>query len=89
MCVYFKCFLSTSLDIQQFILKLAMKSNALDAMVKPTNANSIPHLWCTPSTSKVIFYFVKKYLKLVVIAIVQVFGSVEDDGCFSVLALYK
>jgi hypothetical protein len=85
----FEIFLSNSLDIQQFILKLAMKSNALDAMVKPINANSISHLWCTLLTSKVIFYFVKRYFKLVVIAMVQVFGSVEDDKCFSVLALYK
>ncbi len=37
----FEVFLSTSLDIQQFILKLAMKSNTLDAMVKPINANLV------------------------------------------------
>jgi hypothetical protein len=56
----FETFLPTSLDIQQFILKLAMKSNALDGMVKPINAKYISHLWCIRLTSKVIFYFVKK-----------------------------
>jgi len=46
----FEVLLSTSLDIQQFILKLAMKSNALDAMVKPIKIY-------IPSNSKIVCLF--------------------------------
>jgi hypothetical protein len=53
-----------------------MKSNALDAMVKPINANSISPLVHSFNIQNYCL-FCKKNFKLVVIAMVQVFGSVE------------
>ncbi len=39
------------LDIQQSMFKLAMKSNTLDAMAKPTCLNPLTLFWCTLSTN--------------------------------------
>jgi hypothetical protein len=39
------------LDIQQFMFKLAMKSNTLDAMAKPTCLNPLKLFWHTLSTN--------------------------------------
>jgi len=45
-----------SLDIQQYLLKKAMKSNACVAMVKLFNVNPLTHLWWTFSTSIMLTY---------------------------------
>jgi hypothetical protein len=43
--------LASPLDIQQSMFKLAMKSNTLDAMAKPTYLNPLTLFWCTFSTN--------------------------------------
>jgi hypothetical protein len=49
--------LSTSpLDIQQSMFNLAMKSNTLDAMAKPTCLNPLTLFWCTLSTNIMFSY---------------------------------
>jgi hypothetical protein len=60
----------TSLDIQQSLLKLAMKSNACVAMAKPLDVNPLTHRWRTLSTSIMFTYFLPKKFKLVEIAMV-------------------
>jgi hypothetical protein len=51
----------TSLDIQQSLLKLAMKSNACVAMAKPLDVNPLTHLWRTLSTSIMFTDFLPKF----------------------------
>ncbi len=75
-----------SLDIQQFMFKLAMTSNVCTTMVKPLNVNHFTLFWCILSTSKVLACEFFEYFKSVEIAMVQMFGSVEDEWCFSSLA---
>jgi hypothetical protein len=62
--------LATSLNIQQFLFKLAMKSNACVAMAKPLDVNPLTHFWCTLSTSIMFTYSFPKNFKLVEIAMV-------------------
>jgi hypothetical protein len=45
-----------SLDIQQYLFKKTMKSNACVAMVKPFDVNPLTHLWRTFSTSIMLTY---------------------------------
>ncbi len=80
---------TSSLDIEQFMFKLAMNSSACTTMVKPINVNPLTHLWHTLSTSKLFAYSFLEYFKLVEIAMVQVIGSVEDERCFISLAFGK
>jgi hypothetical protein len=47
--------LTTFLDIQQSILMLTMKSNALDTMAKLANLNPLTQLLCTLLASKMFF----------------------------------
>jgi hypothetical protein len=79
----------TFVGIQQSMFKLAIKSNVLDAMVKPTNLNLFTQLWHIPLIIKVLFYFFLAYFKLLEIAMVQVLGSMEDVHCFNFLAFKK
>ncbi len=78
--------LTTSFDIQRSMFKLAMKSNACIAMVKPFDVNPLIWLWCILSTSRVRACAFPKYLKLAEIFIVQVLGNVNNEWCFSFLA---
>ncbi len=80
---------TSSLNIEQFIFKLAMNSNACTTMAKRINVNPLPHLWHTISTSKLFTYSFLEYFKLVEIAMVQVIGSVKDERCFISLAFGK
>jgi len=70
--------LTTFLDIQQSILMLTMKSNALDTMVKLANLNPLTQLLCTLLASKMFFCSFLEYFKLARIAMVQVLGSMEN-----------
>ncbi len=56
-----------------------MKSNVCASMTKPLDVNPLIRLWHTFSTSKILACAFFEYLKLVKIAMVQVFGSVEDE----------
>ncbi len=75
--------------IQQSMFKLAIKSNVLGAMVKPTNLNIFTQLWHIPLIIKVLSYFFLAYFKLLEISMVQVLGSMEDVHCFNFLAFQK
>jgi hypothetical protein len=81
--------LTSSFDIEQFMFKLAMNSNAYIAMVKPIDVKPLTHLWHTLSTSRLFAYSFLEYFKLVEIAMVQVIGSVEDEQCFISLTFGK
>jgi hypothetical protein len=37
--------LLATLDIEQYMFKLSMKSNAIDVMAKPSDVNPISRLW--------------------------------------------
>jgi hypothetical protein len=81
--------LVTSFDIQQSMFKLAMKSNACTTIVKLLDVNPLTQLWHILSTFRVLACAFPEYFKSVEIAMVQVFGSVEDKQCFSSLAFCK
>jgi hypothetical protein len=66
-----------------------MKSNAIDAMAKPSDVNHLSCLRYILSTSRVISCSFPKYFELVEIAMVQVLESVEDEWCFSSVAFCK
>jgi hypothetical protein len=68
--------LTSSLDIKQFMFKLAMKSNACATMVKLIDVNLLTCLWCTLSTSKLLACSFPKYFKLAKIVMVQVLDNV-------------
>ncbi len=72
----------TFVGIQQSMFKLAIKSNVLDAIVKPTSSNILTQLWHIPLIIKAFSYFFLAYFKLLKIAMVQVLGSMEDVHCF-------
>jgi hypothetical protein len=63
----FEMLLTTSLDIQQSLFKLAMKPNAYVAMSKPLDVNPLTHIWRILSTSIMLHVFFQKnssWLKL-------------------------
>jgi len=66
-----------------------MKSNVCTTTVKPLNVNHLTQFWHILSTSKVLAYAFFEYFKLAEIAMVQMFGSVEDEWCFNSLAFCK
>ncbi len=80
---------TSSFDIEQSMLKLAMKSNACIAMVKPINMNPLMHLWHTLLTSRLFVYSFLKYFKLAEITMVQIISNINDEQCFISLAFYN
>ncbi len=80
---------TSSLDIEQYMFKLAMKSNVCTAMAKLIDVNPLTHLWHTFSTSKLFVYSFPKYFKLVEITMVQVISNIKDEQCFISLASYN
>jgi len=79
----FKVMLVTSNDFQQFMLMLAMNSNACATIAKPLDMNPLKHIF---SISKVRTYSFLEYFKFVKIVMVQVLGSMEDEPIFIYLA---
>jgi hypothetical protein len=87
------------LDAQQGLFKLTMKSNATQAMVEivtlafdkvsPTIINPLTHMWRVIYASQLLFNVFPKNLKVAKIAMVHVFGFVEDEQCFSFVAFLK
>jgi hypothetical protein len=55
---------TTTLDIQQSLLKKTMKSNARVAIFKPFDVNPLTRFWRTFSTSIVLTYSFLDYFKL-------------------------
>ncbi len=66
-----------------------MKSIVCTTIVKPLNVNHLTRFWHILLTSKVLAYAFSEYFKSVEIVMVQMFGSVEDEPCFSSLAFCK
>jgi len=72
--------LSTSFfDVEQFMFKLTMISNACVAMAKLIDMNLLTCLWCIFSASKLLVCSFPKYFKLAKIAMVQVLDSMMDE----------
>jgi hypothetical protein len=65
-----------------------MKSNTM-CVARPFDLNLLTKMWRLVTTSRVFFSSFSKYVKLVELAVVQIVGSVEDEKCFSTLALMK
>jgi hypothetical protein len=70
---------TSSFNIEQFMFKLTMISNACVAMAKLIDMNLLTHLWRIFSASKLIVCSFPKYFKLAKIVMVQVLGSREDE----------
>jgi hypothetical protein len=70
---------TSSFNIEQFMFKLTMTSNACVVMAKLIDMNLLTHLWRIFSTSKLGVCSFPKYIKLAKIAMVQVLGSREDE----------
>ena len=77
------------LDTQLSLFKLSMKSNSANAIRKQVDQNPLTCIWRTISASKVLSSSLTEYLKLAEIGLVQVIGSMEDEGCFSALNIIK
>jgi hypothetical protein len=70
------------------MVKLTMKSNAT-CVAPPFDLNLLTKMWHLVTTFRVFLSSFSKYVKLVELAMVQIIGSVEDEKCFSILALMK
>jgi hypothetical protein len=77
--------ITTSLDIQQSMYELAIKSNALEVMVKLIDVIAFSSLF----KNQKCFFMFPKYFKLEKIATIQVLGNVKHEWCFRFLAFYK
>jgi hypothetical protein len=53
------------------------------------NLNPLIELWCKVTTSPIFNERLSEYMKLVEIATIQVFGSIEDDHTFNILNFMK
>lgn len=78
-----------ALDLQQGLFKVAMKNNSLVSYVVPFLENPLTQLWKNISSSPVLSHMFLKYLKLVKLGTILVFGSVEDEWCFLSLKFTK
>jgi hypothetical protein len=74
-----KVLLMSSLNIEQSMFKLAMKSNACVVIAKPIDVNPLTHLWCIFLASRLLTCSFLEYVKLIEIAMVQVLGNVKDE----------
>ncbi len=87
------------LDVQQGLFKLTMKSNIAQTMaevkalafnkVNPTIINPFTCMRQVIHASQLLFNAFPKYLKMVEIAKVHVFGFVEDERCFNFVIILK
>ncbi len=80
---------ASSFNIEQSMLKLAVKSNACAAMAKLIDVNPLMHFWRILSTSRLLVCSFLEYFKLVETSMVQFIGSMEDEPCFNSLAFCK
>jgi len=61
----------------------------MHAMAKPLDVNPLTWLWHILLTFRVFACSFLEYFKLAEIAMVQMFGSVENEQCFIFLAFCK
>jgi hypothetical protein len=57
--------------------------------VNPTNINPLTRMWRVIHASQLLFNVFPKYLKVIEIAMVDVFSFVEDEWCFNFVAFLK
>jgi len=77
------------LGLQASIFKLTMKSQAPKAMGEPFDKNLVTKMWVTFKNNVLLIEYLSEFLKLVEIVVVLVFGSMEDERNFSMLAFMK
>jgi hypothetical protein len=66
-----------------------MKAQATKAMAKPFDTNLVTKLWVTITNNSFLCLCLSEYIKLAKIAIVYVFGLLEDELIFSTFAIIK
>jgi hypothetical protein len=66
-----------------------MKTQATNAMAAPFDTNPIIKLWMTITNNSLLCQHLNEYMKLIEITIISMFGSVEDERIFSILAFMK
>jgi hypothetical protein len=66
-----------------------MKTQATKAMAEPFDTNPIIKLWMTITNNSLLCQHLNEYMKLVEITIIFMFGPVEDECIFSILAFMK
>jgi hypothetical protein len=80
---------ASTLDVQKFMFKITMKSNAKVALGPPSTINPLTKMWGIIFHSIVLFCNISKYVKSTQIAMIQVLGSMEDKQVFNNLNFIK
>jgi hypothetical protein len=66
-----------------------MKAQATKAMAEPFDTNPIIKLWMTITNNLLLCQCLNEYMKLIEIEIICMFGTMEDERIFSILAFMK
>ena len=66
-----------------------MKANAKAACAPPFTMNLLVKLWWQLTSSRHLCKLISEYVKLAKIGSVSIFGSVDDERCFSFLKFLK
>ncbi len=77
------------LDVQCVFFKMTMVANSEAIMKEDFIVNLVTWLWTKISSSSIFKHKLREFIKLVEIAYVQVFGSMENEHCFSIMAFMK
>ncbi len=48
-------------------------------------SNALTHLWFVINAYQLLFHIFVEYLKLAKIVMIHIFGSIEDEQCFSLV----
>ncbi len=87
--VVVKMLCTSTLDVQKFIFKITIKSNAKVALGLLNIISPLTKMWKIISNSSILCHNISKYVKLVEIAMIQVLSLVEDKWTFNNLNLIK
>ncbi len=52
-------------------------------------SNALTHLWCVIDAYQLLFHIFVEYLKLAKIVMIHIFGSIEEEQCFSLVYFLK
>jgi hypothetical protein len=67
-----------------------MKSNAIAYCMAPLfDTNPLTQMWHLVIKFQILVYSFPEFVKLIELAMVQIVGNVEDERCFSMLAIIK
>jgi hypothetical protein len=78
-----------NLKAQASLFKMTMLANFIVAMKLPLDYNPCSKMWALLTTNQIICSKLSKWLKLVELSMVMVFGNVEDDMCFFHMSFMK